>query len=120
MVDEASIYAQLRSGQFEAALVPAKGSEAWLLGAGSWIGYVNPASTELVDDLETTRDPDARDAIYRALTDICRRDAPVTFLCPWVKTAIAHHRLRGLSSPWRVDAVQHMEDLWLDDSEGAH
>ena len=42
-------------------------------------------------------------------------DLPMTFVCPLVETTIAHRRVRGLSSPYRTEPVQHMEDLWLED-----
>jgi len=105
----------MRSGRFEAALVPYGLTSGILFGERSWIGYTNAAAGGLMDRLDTTLDPDARDAIYRELTAICRAEVPVTFLYPRVGTTVAHQRLQGLSSPWRTDPVQYMEDLWIDD-----
>ncbi|MFN2397086.1 MAG: ABC transporter substrate-binding protein [Gemmatimonadaceae bacterium] len=115
IVDQGNVYAQMRSGRFEAALVPYSDGGARLFGDRSWIGYSNAAAGMLIDRLDTTLDPDARDAIYRDLTVICRAEAPVTFLCPLVGTTVAHRRLQGLTSPWRADPVRYMEDLWLED-----
>ncbi len=42
---------------------------------------------------------------------------PITFLGPRVNVVFAHRRLKGLRSPWRVDPVLHMEELWLEDGE---
>jgi len=114
-VDQGSVYAQMRSGRFEAALVPYGLTSGILFGQRSWIGYTNAAAGGRMDRLDRTLDPDARDAIYRELTAICRADVPVTFLCPLVGTTVAHQRLHGLSTPWRTDPLVHMEELWLDD-----
>jgi hypothetical protein len=27
---------------------------------------------------------------------------------------VAHGRVRGLSSPWRVDPLPHMDELWIE------
>jgi len=116
LVDQGNIPAQMRSGQFGAALVPSSASGGPVLfGERSWIGYTNADAAALINRLETTLDPDARDAVYRELTAICRTDVPVTFLCPWVETTVAHRRLQGLSSPWRTDPLVHMDELWIDD-----
>ena len=49
------------------------------------------------------------------LANIVRADAPVTFLCPKVDLELVHRRVRGLSSPWRAEPLQFMEELWLED-----
>jgi ABC-type transport system substrate-binding protein len=104
----------MRSGRFEAAIKPYQEGRTPLFGERSWIGYSNAAAARPTDRLETTLDPDACDAIYRDLTAICRAEVPVTFLCPWVGTVVAHRRLSSLG---RAGPVEYMEDLWLDDRD---
>ena len=70
---------------------------------------------ELVERAAGTADPEARDRIYSRLAGILQADMPMTFLSPRVNVVFAHRRLHGLSSPWRVDPVWYMEDLWLED-----
>jgi len=62
-------------------------------------------------------DPDAADHIYRQLSEIFRTDLPFTFLFPAVGTHVVHRRIQGLSSPWRGDVVQFMEELWLEEED---
>jgi peptide/nickel transport system substrate-binding protein len=114
-VEQASFYAQVRSGRFEAALAPFGLAPESLFGERSLVGYSNPAATVLLERFGATLNPDARDAIYRDLTTLCREDMPVTFLYPWVSATVVHRRLQGLSSPWRSNPLVHMEELWLDD-----
>ena len=59
-------------------------------------------------------DPDEQDRIHRRLTEIFRADLPVTRLFPYVTTVVAHWRIRGLSSPYRINPVWFMEELWLE------
>ena len=113
-VEQSSIYEEMRKGRFDAALVPYQRGGT-LFGERSWVGYTNAAAASLIDRFEATLDPDIRDAILRDLTMICRADVPVTFLCPWVGTTVVDRRVRGLTSLWGADPVQHMEDLWLED-----
>lgn len=61
-------------------------------------------------------DPDAQDAIYRALWPSLQDDVPITLLYPLAGVFVAHRRVRGLRSPFRSDPVMHAEELWLDDS----
>ena len=105
----------MRSGRFEAALVPYQSGGTHLFGERSWVGYTNATAASLIDRFEATLDPDVRDAILRDLTAICRADVPVTFLCPWIGATVVDRRVRGLTNLWRADPVQHMEDLWLED-----
>jgi hypothetical protein len=61
-----------------------------------------------------TWDPDEQDRISRRIAEICRADLPVTLLVPDIVTNLADRRIRGLSSPWRVDPFECMGDLWLE------
>jgi hypothetical protein len=62
-------------------------------------------------------DPDAFDRLYREVGQILRAELPMTFLYPGVTFYVAHRRLRGLKSPWRVDPLTYMEYLWLEDEQ---
>ena len=46
---------------------------------------------------------------------IFQADLPMTFLDPYVEITVAHRRVRGLSSPYRADPTENMDDLWLED-----
>ena len=70
---------------------------------------------ELIERAAGTVDSGARDRLYSRLTEILQADVPITFLGPRVNVVFAHRRLQGLRSPWRVDPVWYMEELWLAD-----
>ena len=59
--------------------------------------------------------PDEYDQIYRELWPMFQADMPATFLFHANLASVVDRRIRGLSTPWRADPVQYMEDLWLDD-----
>ncbi len=106
------------SGEFEAAFTLVRhfpGDLAWEYGADSPIGYVNPEVVELAERAAVSADPDVQDRIHRRLTEIFRADLPVTRLFPYVTTVVAHRRIRGLSSPYRINPVWFMEELWLEE-----
>ncbi len=110
-----SLWPRVRAGEFEAAVM-----QVWLYperfaGSESPVGYANPELSGLLYQLTRVAEPDSVDAIYRRVAEIFRDEAPVTFLFPRVEVAIVHRRVGGLSSPWRADPMQFMEDLWLED-----
>ncbi|MCZ6477120.1 MAG: ABC transporter substrate-binding protein [Gemmatimonadetes bacterium] len=114
------VFDRLRSGDFEAAFTVFQHLAGWLerfLGAGSRLGYENPAVTSLIDRAVATADPDTMDAIHRDLAEIFRRDLPVTFLFPRTESYFVHRRIRGLEGRYWPDPVLHMEELWLEDGE---
>jgi peptide/nickel transport system substrate-binding protein len=110
---------RLRQGDFEAEIFWINvASVAWMqrsLGEGNRQGFKSPRVVELLDRAAATLDPVARDSVYKQLAEIFREELPVTFLFPDVWSWVAHRRLRGLSSPWRVDPLTYMEYLWLED-----
>ena len=79
------------------------------------IGYANPRVGSLLRQKGLMFDRAEVDSIYRELWPIFQADLPVTFLFPIVRTTIAHRRVRGLASPYRIDPVLHIEQLWLED-----
>jgi peptide/nickel transport system substrate-binding protein len=120
ILDSSLVYNRVRAGDFAAAFLRLRHDAAWLdqyLGRDTPLGYKNARALELVARLRVTADPNARDQIYRELTEILRSDTVVTFLFPVTWHHLVHRRIRGLSSPWRADPVWHMEDLWLEDEE---
>ena len=48
---------------------------------------------------------------------IFQQDVPVTYLLPQIWFNAAHRRVKGLSSPYRVWAETHMDQLWLEEEE---
>ncbi len=112
---------RVREGEFEAALTFIRtypgGLQRLRFGKGPPIGYRNVRAAQLIDRASITRDPNVLDRICRELTEIFRADVPVTWLYPSIRTFFVHRRIRGLSSPWRADPVQFMEELWIEDEK---
>ncbi len=109
---------RLRAGDFEAAFFPFlnridTGVE-WFE-TSSPIGYTSPRVLALLRAARATGDPDEIDRISRDLMPVLRADVPVTFLFPFVRTYVAHRRIRGLQSPDQADPILQMEHLWLED-----
>jgi len=108
-----------RAKSFDALLfeMPVNG---WALqrffGPGSSNGYANPRVALLLQRALDAVDPDDADGAYRELAPILQADLPVTFVAPSVLSTVAHRRLRGLSSPYRTSALEHMDELWLERS----
>ncbi len=84
-------------------------------GEKSPMGYSNPKVIALLKKAAATMNPDEYDGIYRELWPIFQADMPATFLFHVSLATVADRRIRGLSTPWRADPVQYMDDLWLDD-----
>ncbi|MGH7754345.1 MAG: ABC transporter substrate-binding protein, partial [Gemmatimonadales bacterium] len=109
---------RLRAGQFEAAFGTYDNNPGSLqrarVGAGAPLGYENAEVVGLIAAVAATSVPDVTDRIYRRLTEILRADLPITFLFPRVFVFYAHRRLCGLRSPWKVDPVWYMDDLWVE------
>jgi peptide/nickel transport system substrate-binding protein len=111
---------RVRDGEFEVAFAPFRHEPRWLnnrFGKDSPIGYTNAEVAALIGRAMVTTEPDEMDRIYRELMEIFRRDVPVTFLHPVIRTFIAHRRLRGLSTPFRADPLRFMEHLWLEEED---
>ena len=119
-LDPGVVMPRLESGEFEAVFSWFRSYETpWLqrfgLGLGEPIGYRNPRLLELIDRASRTWVPAEEDSLYGEIAEIFRTDVPVTFLHPGIGLTVAHERLRGLSSPWRVDPVAHMDELWIEE-----
>ncbi len=120
VLESTLVHERVRSGEFEAAFAPFRHEPRWLknrFGEDSPIGYRNAEVITLIGRAMMTAEPDEMDRIYRELMEIFRRDMPVTFLHPVVRTFFAHRRLRGLSTPFRADPLRFMEHLWLEDED---
>jgi hypothetical protein len=70
---------------------------------------------EIVDSLQTEADPDEQDRLYRRLTELYRSDMQVTRLIPWSREWFVHRRVRGMSTPFRVEPDTYMETLWVEE-----
>ena len=68
----------------------------------------------LINEAENDWAPDWRERLFQELVPIFQRDVPVTILYPQVFFTIAHHRLRGLSSPFSASPERIMEHLWIE------
>lgn len=42
-------------------------------------------------------------------------EMPLTILLPGLQMTIAHRRVRGLSSPWRIFPTWYMDALWVEE-----
>jgi peptide/nickel transport system substrate-binding protein len=109
---------RFRAGEFEAYLgfvpMPPHDLERFL-GADGFARYRNPRIHELAGEAAGTADADARDRLYREMTEIFRSDLPVTPLFPFTVMSAAHRRVHGLSSPFRTNVTDFIAELWLDD-----
>jgi len=119
-LDPSVVMPRLESGEFEAVFSWFRSYETpWLqrfgLGAGEPIGYRNPRLLELIDLASRTWVSAEEDSLYAEIAEIFRADVPVTFLHPSVGLTVAHERVRGLSSPWRVEPVANMDHLWIEE-----
>ena len=115
------VFKRFTTGQFEAALNNVNAlfysprGVVQAFGEESFIGYANPEVSALVNELSSTIDPDEIDRIHRELAPFFEADLPVTYLYPSVSTSVAARRVRGLSSPYRVDPLQYVDELWLEE-----
>ena len=120
-LDQGNVRERIRTGDFEAAVGQFGNNPGSLsaigLGGGAPLGYARTEVVELIERAAGTADPEARDRVYRRLAKILQADVPITFLGPRVNVVFAHRRLQGLHSPWRVDPVWYMEELWLEDGK---
>ena len=120
VLESTLVHERVRAGEFEAAFARFRHEPRWLnnrFGEDSPIGYTNAEVITLIGRAMMTAEPDEMDRIYRELMEIFRRDMPVTFLHPVVRTFFAHRRLRGLSTPFRADPLRFMEHLWLEEED---
>ncbi len=114
MMDYTSLRKRLYDAEFEAVFYRVTYmTHSHFFGASSLLGYRNPRVANLIDAIQASMNPAELDSIYRELMPILQADLPVTFLWPECWFTIAHRRIRGLSSPHRVDPVWYMEHLWL-------
>ena len=109
---------RMLSRDFEAAFMVFQPRPQWLrqlFGTDSPVGYANADVIRLTEQWKITSDPEQLDRLQREIAQIFRADLPVTFLFPSVVTTFAHRRIHGLSSPWRVDLFESIDDLSIED-----
>ena len=120
--DWGTLFRQVRSGRFEAAVFPhlmdVGGVRGHLgfFGDESYLGYQSPRVAELLEAILEAGNLREKDILFESLWPIFQADAPLTMLYPMTSTHVVHRRIRGLASPFRGDPVWYMEDLWLDDN----
>jgi peptide/nickel transport system substrate-binding protein len=114
IADGGLVSSRLRSGDFEAVLAGlGTGQLAEALRA---TGYQNPSFFALLDESMRAFDAEERERLHDELTQIIRKDVPVSFLFPFAVTTIASTRIRGLEdSPYRGDLTYCMDELWLEE-----
>lgn len=119
-LEESVARERVLAGEFDAVATDIAGlpSRIEAFGEGNPLGYDNPGVTGLLERIRTGFDPDSVDFFYRELAGIFAEDHPALFLYPAVTTTVAHRRIRGLSTPYRGDALWYLEDLWIEE-EGA-
>ena len=118
VIEPALTWDRLSSGSFEALFMVVQGGTFAQLrdfGRDNRIGYYNAAVFEIVDSLQTEADPDEQDRLYRRLTELYRSDMQVTRLIPWSREWFVHRRVRGMSTPFRVEPDTYMETLWIEE-----
>ncbi len=118
VLDWDAVLHRMRATNFEAAIFDRPLEELGRYFADvqrSPIGYDNPKVSALFKELGATFNPDEEDRIYRALWPMFQADVPVTYLFLEMSATVANRRVRGLSSPYWVDPVWHMENLWLEE-----
>src|SRR5579863_1696633 len=118
-LDPETVRARVMAGDFEAAVtVITEGGPPGPLrffGRSGYLGYDNPQVAGLLEQAQNTVSPEKLDRIYRELWAPFQSDLPATLLYPAVYTTVAHRRVRGLKSPYRVDPLRgNTEFLWLD------
>jgi len=121
VADWATLFQQIRSGQFEAGVFPhlmsidgVRGHLAFF-GKDSYLGYANQRVAELLEEIYETGNPRGKDILFESLWPVFREEMPITMLYPVTSTHVVNRRIRGLASPYRGAPVWYMEDLWLDE-----
>ncbi len=86
-----------------------------MLGENSKIGYHNPEVIRLVNAAQEAKDEETLSAIYQELAPIVQQEQPFTFLIFGVEAYVAHRRVKGMSSPFRANALWSAGQLWIED-----
>ncbi|MFN2397079.1 MAG: hypothetical protein ABR543_00305, partial [Gemmatimonadaceae bacterium] len=112
---------KLNTANFQAAIVPDSalygrhGLNDANFARTRGLGYLNAKVVDLVNRSTVTADPAELDLIFAELREIFREEVPATYLTPFMRTSVAHRRIKGLSSPWRTYPFRLMDELSLDD-----
>jgi peptide/nickel transport system substrate-binding protein len=79
------------------------------------IGYTGSEMISILEKYEDDWVPDWEERRNLELYEVFQKDVPVTFLHPVMHGYIAHRRIKGLSSPFRVFPANAMEYLWIEE-----
>jgi peptide/nickel transport system substrate-binding protein len=101
----------LKPGNFDAAVHWWAPGRDLTFGPDSFLGYRNAHVIECLEAINATSDPSTIDSLYREMWPDFQADVPVTFLHPTVRMWASDRRLKGLSSPYRGEAVRYMGQL---------
>jgi peptide/nickel transport system substrate-binding protein len=104
----------LRSGDFEAMVHRYRGD---ILVHGSPTGYANAEVLDLLEAITASISPVLEDSLYLELAPLFQADMPLIRLLPGVEMAMAHRKVKGLSSPWQIYPVWYMDELWIEEEE---
>lgn len=111
-----AVVARVRAADFDAALLQMPMSGEWAGRSFFDQETPDPASRRiraLLQEAREAMDPVEQDRVLRESWPVFQAQLPVLFLSPLVRTTIAHRRVQGLSTPYRVDPVVHMEEIRL-------
>jgi peptide/nickel transport system substrate-binding protein len=101
----------LKPGNFDAAVFWWAPGRDLTFGPDSFLGYRNAHVIECLEAINATSDPSTIDSLYREMWPDFQADVPVTFLHPTVRMWASDRRLKGLSSPYRGEAVHYLGEL---------
>jgi peptide/nickel transport system substrate-binding protein len=101
----------MKTGDFEAVVFWWAPGRDWTFGRESFLGYSNAHVIECLEAITATSNPATIDSLYREMWPDFQADVPVTFLHPAVRMWASDRRLKGLSSPYRGEAVHYMGEL---------
>jgi hypothetical protein len=71
----------------------------------------------MLDESEQAWDREERRRLTREVLDLFREEVPVTVLFPLTSISIAHRKVKGLRTPDRVQLIDFMRELWIEEDE---
>ncbi len=111
----------LRSGESDAVFERFTYRELTNVVRNEWrapVGF-EPSSDlrRMLDESEQAWDREERRRLTREVLDLFREEVPVTVLFPLTSISIAHRKVKGLRTPDRVQLIDFMRELWIEEDE---
>lgn len=78
-------------------------------------GLEAPDLIAVASAIDTAFAPESLARLHASFWRLWQEELPATYLVNNVQVAVAHRRIRGLSSPYRIYATTHMHELWVED-----